>query len=195
MTERVGGHPVLEFVNTLYSWTAPNARDELASFADASAFAVETGLIDTAEAAALADPDDRELAKLRELRRLFHRALPARSPKPDDLDALARAWSAAARHGRLRPASRGRVDLVFAAAGPALVRHRLVQSAVELLTSDARSRVKSCPACGWLFLDATKNASRRWCSMQTCGSAAKAAAYYRRKKKLRPQAMYAIRPR
>jgi predicted RNA-binding Zn ribbon-like protein len=50
-------------------------------------------------------------------------------------------------------------------------------SAAELLTSPQLPRVKACPlpegGCGWLFLDETKNGTRRWCSMAHCGARAK----------------------
>lgn len=59
----------------------------------------------------------------------------------------------------------------------------IVKSARELLLSDKLVRVKECPNCGWLFLDATKNGKRRWCSMEDCGSNVKALEYYYRKKK------------
>ena len=53
----------------------------------------------------------------------------------------------------------------------------IVQSAAELLLSDAlRDRVGQCAdpeGCGWLFLDLSKNRSRRWCSIQDCGNRAK----------------------
>jgi predicted RNA-binding Zn ribbon-like protein len=58
----------------------------------------------------------------------------------------------------------------------------IVKSAYELLLSDRLHRVKQCPNCGWLFLDATKNGKRRWCSMQDCGNSVKALEYYYRKK-------------
>ena len=58
----------------------------------------------------------------------------------------------------------------------------VMQSAYDLLISDKLDRVKECSACGWLFLDKSKNNSRRWCDMQTCGSAVKAKKYYRKKK-------------
>lgn len=58
----------------------------------------------------------------------------------------------------------------------------IVKSAYELLLSDKLHRVKQCPNCGWLFLDATKNGKRRWCSMQDCGNSVKALEYYYRKK-------------
>jgi predicted RNA-binding Zn ribbon-like protein len=68
-------------------------------------------------------------------------------------------------------------------AGVATIRWRLVETAVALLTSDRLARLSACPSCGWFFLDASKNRSRRWCSMAMCGSAAKARSYYWRTKK------------
>jgi predicted RNA-binding Zn ribbon-like protein len=55
-------------------------------------------------------------------------------------------------------------------------------SAIELLFSDRLVRVKQCAAetCGWLFLDTSRNRSRRWCDMSDCGNRAKARAYYER---------------
>jgi len=45
-----------------------------------------------------------------------------------------------------------------------------------LQTADL-SRVRRCPpsegGCGWLFLDQSRNGSRRWCRMADCGTAAK----------------------
>jgi len=44
-------------------------------------------------------------------------------------------------------------------------------------------RMKSCPGahCGWLFYDASRNASSTWCSMSICGNRAKTAAYRQRR--------------
>lgn len=52
-----------------------------------------------------------------------------------------------------------------------------------------RDRLKLCPGdnCGWLFLDETKNARRRWCSMDSCGNRAKAARHYARRKDAQAQ--------
>jgi predicted RNA-binding Zn ribbon-like protein len=53
----------------------------------------------------------------------------------------------------------------------------IVQSAAELLLrEDLRDRVGQCAdaeGCGWLFLDTSKNRSRRWCSIRDCGNRAK----------------------
>ena len=61
---------------------------------------------------------------------------------------------------------------------------RILWEAADLLTSDRLAQVKLCAGedCGWLFLDASRNQSRRWCSMSDCGNRAKAKRYYRRHK-------------
>lgn len=168
----IGGHPALDFVNA-----------DPQSFEDLRQLAAATGLATRAELKELGGRHDTELAEVRGLRALLHAVFGAGEPRRADLDALARAWATAIAHATLR-AARGRVALGFdvAGSGPALIRHRLLQRAIELLTSDARARIGSCPSCAWLFVDTSKNRSRRWCSMQACGSASKSRAYYRRRK-------------
>ena len=58
----------------------------------------------------------------------------------------------------------------------------VVHDAATLLTSEELSRVGQCSdgRCGWLFLDTSRNRSRRWCSMEDCGNRAKARRYYQR---------------
>ncbi|MBN1859137.1 CGNR zinc finger domain-containing protein [Candidatus Bipolaricaulota bacterium] len=60
----------------------------------------------------------------------------------------------------------------------------LARSAADLLTSDERDRVRRCagPDCGWLFVDISRNHSRRWCDMADCGNRAKARRSYARKR-------------
>jgi predicted RNA-binding Zn ribbon-like protein len=53
-----------------------------------------------------------------------------------------------------------------------LVLWRVAESAVELLMEGDLTRVKTC-SCGWLFYDTSRNGSRRWCSMEGCGTQAK----------------------
>jgi hypothetical protein len=52
----------------------------------------------------------------------------------------------------------------------------LAQSAARLVTSDEINRVRACASktCRWLFIDASKNHSRRWCDMKICGNRMKA---------------------
>jgi predicted RNA-binding Zn ribbon-like protein len=55
----------------------------------------------------------------------------------------------------------------------------VARSTADLLTSELRHAVRICGAqdCGWLFLDTSKNHSRRWCNMKSCGNRAKARRY------------------
>ncbi|MER8185801.1 ABATE domain-containing protein [Kitasatospora sp. NPDC094015] len=53
----------------------------------------------------------------------------------------------------------------------------LATDAVRILGGPDRSRIKSCegPGCAGLFLDTSRGANRRWCSMNTCGNKVKKA--------------------
>jgi predicted RNA-binding Zn ribbon-like protein len=59
----------------------------------------------------------------------------------------------------------------------------VVYAAAELLTSEKLARLGQCAGqdCGWLFLDTSRNHSRRWCEMQHCGNRVKARRHYRRR--------------
>lgn len=62
----------------------------------------------------------------------------------------------------------------------------IARSAMELLTSPALARVGRCHddrGCGWFFLDRSRNKSRRWCTMESCGNRAKVLHHYHRKHK------------
>jgi predicted RNA-binding Zn ribbon-like protein len=67
---------------------------------------------------------------------------------------------------------------------PAALLAPIAESAAWLLEHGDRALVRRCenPACIRWFYDTTKNRRRRWCAMDACGSRAKAAAYYRRRK-------------
>jgi predicted RNA-binding Zn ribbon-like protein len=82
--------------------------------------------------------------------------------------------------GELKPQPGGGYRLDFAAAPPeAAITGPLALSALDFLATADFSRVKQCPGhgpgndCQWLFLDVSKNNSRRWCDMATCGNRSK----------------------
>jgi predicted RNA-binding Zn ribbon-like protein len=60
----------------------------------------------------------------------------------------------------------------------------IVQSAADLLTSPDLKKIRECEAgdCYWLFLDNSRNRSRRWCSMESCGNREKARRHYHRQR-------------
>jgi predicted RNA-binding Zn ribbon-like protein len=61
----------------------------------------------------------------------------------------------------------------------------VVRSAADLLTSERKHRVTECASddCTWLFIDLSRNHSRRWCDMNECGNRAKAKRFYERSRK------------
>lgn len=61
----------------------------------------------------------------------------------------------------------------------------VVESALALLSNpEQRERLKRCenPACVLLFVDRSKNRTRRWCDMDTCGNRLKASRHYQRQR-------------
>ena len=48
----------------------------------------------------------------------------------------------------------------------------LVEAAISFMTSERVARLRRCgnQTCYWLFVDETKNCSRRWCEMASCGN-------------------------
>ena len=189
----VGGHPALDFINTVHDWNVSEPHDYLSEFADAIRFGKAAGLLTRADDLLPRQRTPRlELTRLRELRallkRIFQTRLSGQAPNNMDLGKLSTDLAEAARASRLMVANRRSPQVLVTReinaekAGVALLRLRIVEAAATLLVSEAMRRVKSCPTCGWLFLDASKNRSRRWCSMDTCGAVAKARRYYRRLK-------------
>ncbi len=57
------------------------------------------------------------------------------------------------------------------------------KDAYDIITTVPLNRIKECKACGWVFIDKSKNNSRTWCNMQTCGSIEKSKRYYHNTKK------------
>jgi predicted RNA-binding Zn ribbon-like protein len=104
------------------------------------------------------------------------------------IDALNAALPEALAALRIVP-ERGGFTLKFSGAGNDLesVIHPVVRAASELLTSEQRTRVRECGSdtCAWLFLDRSKNATRRWCDMKVCGNRAKARRHYQKEKRSR----------
>ena len=181
----VGGRLCLDFANSA-NWDGQAIVDEkLATPADVVAWARHAGLgsitagrEDAVEALA-------QLHALRsDVRRLFVAAAIEREPPRAPLARLNRVLAASG--GRLRLAAAGGRFRHGAARGLMdAVGLPVAISAVDLLTSPDFDRVKICPAhqCEWLFLDDSRNGTRRWCSMAECGNRAKARLHYDRRKR------------
>ncbi len=194
--ELSGGALCLDFANTWGDRGRPGS-ERLLGYPDLVTFALQTESLEPAEAEALLDRTCRdadaagqafaEARRLREaLYRLFSARAAGRRPPAGDLDRL-NAYLAEALAG-LRLAPRGE-GYVWRGAGTGEVLtaplRPVVRSAAELLTSEELDRVRECDgaSCTWLFLDRSRNRSRRWCSMESCGNRAKARRHYHRRAK------------
>lgn len=190
-----GGWPALNFCNTADGDIRTEWHENLNSFTDLIRWGEQHAVIDDAaaarlRAAAAADPGaaaaalDRARALRLTIYDLFSAAAAETVPEPDALATFDRALKAAAAHLTLQPAD-GHYHLALALPGDDLdeIIWAVVWSAAELLASDRLALVHECAGegCSWLFLDTTRNHSRRWCEMKGCGNRAKARAFYRRK--------------
>jgi predicted RNA-binding Zn ribbon-like protein len=198
-----GGVPCLEFVNTLAWRLTDRPVEYLGSYEDLLAWGRQAGLLAPDETEALSGraathPEEARgtLSRAVALREAVHRVLSAaiagESQDESDLSALNRELSRALSRLRVVPAAsdvyvwawdRGGED----GGGPPLERPLwpVVRSAAELLTSPKLGRVKVCggEGCGWIFLDESRNASRKWCESRDCGNRERVRQYLARKKR------------
>jgi predicted RNA-binding Zn ribbon-like protein len=114
---------------------------------------------------------------------IFSAVANKRKPSKTELSVLNKELSNALKHLQLSY-SEGGFDLRWAGETEALDRllWPIAHSAENLLTADELGAVKVCELeqCTWLFVDTSKNHSRRWCDMKGCGNRAKFRRYYER---------------
>src|SRR5882724_1201445 len=197
--EWIGGHTCLDFANTV-SWIGsahPNER--LGSYGDLLEWADQAEVLDQGalrrlrraarSAPAAADVALRSAHALREaIHEVFLARAEGREPKAATSGTLNRFLGQAL--GRLRLQVEDCACLwVFLDEGDELERMLwpVAWSAASLLTSEEAQLVRCCAAerCGWLFLDRSRNRSRRWCDMKACGNSAKARRHYARTRRLK----------
>jgi predicted RNA-binding Zn ribbon-like protein len=183
----VGGHPALDFANTLGQHPGGAPNEHLTDYARLVAWSGRLALLSRAEAQALrrraADaPEEaqRTLLAARELRSAIYDVIAAHAAgAPVSRDALARLnrYLVRANAHTAVSATRAGFGWDWNGAPDALDRvlWPLARAAAELLTGAQLARVRRCAGedCRWLFLDTSKNHSRRWCSMSDCGNRAK----------------------
>lgn len=199
----VGGRLCLDFVNTVGGRTGNRKytilREKVEDYSALVEWSRLAGVLNLREAHRLgvqAAAHRREagamLARaiaLREaLYRIFKCSLEGRRPPPRDLETLAgevRAAQARRRIVRSEAAFEWRWERSEDALDRVLWAVSL--SAAEMLTSGDLARVRQCTGkdCGWLFLDTSRNRSRRWCDMQDCGNRDKVRRFRQRQQRAR----------
>ena len=186
----VGGVVALDFLNTAENWPAAKIEELLPGFEDWLTWTRAAGLPSTSSVAVSRPAAEQFMRRLRtfrnEWRGLLRAELVGATVDGGSLRSLNRHWQRANAARELR-AGRGGVSCEWQASVPAWERafHAVVLSAAELLADRGRlARVHECPGegCGWFFFDGSKNGSRRWCSMKTCGNVDKVRRFHARQR-------------
>ena len=193
----IGGDPSIDFVNTVDDRLAESPSDRLASYDDLLDWSEQAGLVRSEvltslrEAASESEQAaERALRRSRSFRERLYRILTATAagspPGTKDLDGITTLARKAAARTRLDRRDDGFAWILDEAKGYELdwPLWELARAAVSLLTSESLKHVRQCAdeTCGWMFIDRSRNHSRRWCAMSSCGNRAKARRNYARQK-------------
>ena len=191
-------HLGLDFANTVHWHASDHPLDIMTDYEALARWAHEAGILDENRFNALMEkaarsPDEAGEVYARgvALREAIYRICVARihkqTPPEADLATLNAELSRWNADTRLVPSSDGfiwdyNVDL-SALDSPLWP---IVHDIADLLTSENIHRIGQCAddrGCGWLFLDTSKNHSRRWCDINDCGNRAKQRRYQKRRGK------------
>lgn len=190
-----GGHISLDFANTV-DGRMSNPRDGLLAYRHLVSWGVQSRILTPEQAEQLliaAEEHEREAAAVLErakevrevLFRIFSTIASEVAPSEADLARLNEELARTMEHACI--VQNGQHFAWDWCADTVMLDRALwpiVRAAADLLVSDELRMVRLCAAddCGWLFLDTSKNQTRRWCSMKSCGNRAKARRYTTRKK-------------
>jgi predicted RNA-binding Zn ribbon-like protein len=188
----VGGRLCLDFTNTADWHAGSNPVDHIRNYDDLVVWAEHAEIVTEDQARRLreraadapqqaAEAHRRAIALREALFRLFSALAANDQLNPDDLTILNDEVNAAPPRTGIVYRS-GQFGWTTGGADDALDRilWAVAWSAGDVLVGDDLNRIKRCPGddCGWLFLDASRNGSRRWCAMEDCGNRAKVRRHY-----------------
>ena len=189
----VGGDLALDFVNTQTGPAdGPVDGDALDGYDDLLSWSRQMGtmgerqaealaLIAQARPATAAAAFRKAVGARSYLREIFATLARQQEPSASMLDLLRGDAASSVRYARLARTAEGFgwdwaiCDDLRAPLWP------VIQAAVDLMRSGPVTSVKQCGACRFLFVDTSKNGSRRWCSMEDCGKTAKMRRYVARR--------------
>ena len=197
----IGGRLCLDFANGAQNWGT--------SYDDLVTWSAQAGLLTAAEARnldllAAAHPAGAARALARavtlghSLYRLFAAAASDQPIAPRALATLNEALARALARIRLVALQHGAVGWAWDGETDALdcMLWVVARDGADLLTGAERGRVRACAGddCERLFLDRSRNHSRRWCEMTHCGMLAKSRRHYARVRSGRRHAAAAPAP-
>ena len=190
----VAGAACLDFANTLWGRKRGGTWDGLSDYAALIAWSVQARLLGRATARALetaaaeqprpaATVLERGISLREAIYRLFSAIAADQTAPANALRLVNTEATEAMRHARIVAGPRQfSWQIKLEASGLYLPLHLVAQATAELLTSANVNDVRECAVhpCTWLFLDKTKNHSRLWCDMRSCGNRAKQARFRER---------------
>ena len=188
-----GGHPALDLVNSLDNrYREDGPHEMLAGLPELLRFLQEVSLITPRQAHALNKNTDASatvqvLESVRELREasaaVLYAAVAGETPPRVALQTLERYFLEAHRQRRLAWENGASWEWTASESDPRLTVWILAQSVWQLLFSEQMTLIRTCDAhtCRWLFLDTSKNHTRRWCNMRVCGNRMKARRFQARR--------------
>ena len=189
-----GGRLCLDFANTVGWHASDHPQEWLLSYTDLLAWSRHASILPLHQEERLLQEarDHPVIAEavlvsaiaLREaIYQIFSRIVQGRQPQREDLTILREAYAEAVIHAQIVSMPDG-FTLTWQCDEDALdfPLWPIAHSGMELLLSKELHRVKGCPGdgCGWLFLDVSRNQSRRWCNGQDCGNRIRVRQHYQR---------------
>jgi predicted RNA-binding Zn ribbon-like protein len=197
LEELCAGHVALDFVNTAAGLNR-DPRDWLDSYDALLDWARLARVVDEKLLRTLAERNRAHsgegraaLERARALRAALYALLHHRREGARPLDtaiAVLQQWCRRAGASiALQSQKDGALRSSLAPCGLDAIAAAIALEAADLLSQPLRGGLGVCAGhnCGWIFLDTSQTRRRRWCNMKTCGNAAKASRYYRRKRGLR----------
>jgi len=189
----VGGNVALDMLNTQNgpAGKAPEG-DVLRDYGDFLAWATHLGVLTTTEERRLRRraherPAEADVAfqRAREIRAYLHEIFDAvahgKPPARADLRRLQGDAADAFAHGQLVAANGGYRWSWGDDQDLERPLWPIIDAALTLVTKGPLDRVKGCASCRFVFVDESKNRSRRWCSMDDCGAEDKMRKYVARR--------------
>ncbi len=195
--EYIGGDLSADFTNTRSGRYEGSGHEHIQTYADLVEFSRQAGALRPSEAKRLVTEAESRPEKATQIHRrgvalreaiwrAFARIAQEKEPAREDVEIIGAEAAEAVGHARIVRAGDG-----FAWEWPdtddlARPLWPIARAASDVLTSDAdRAHLRECAddTCAWLFVDRTKNHSRRWCDMNTCGSRNKVRDFRERQKR------------
>jgi len=191
----IGGHAALDLVNTR-PMGPDGVTDKLVEFHDVVAWARSSDLISAAAARAVRHGDgESAIHDVRQLREALRAALETASKGPAQTGTAHWRTLVAQLNAILKRHPVVETLKITDTGEFAMSRHRpvatpedvtwvIARQIADFLADGTWRRARACNGsdCVLWFVDRTRNRSRHWCRMESCGSRAKAKAYYQRKK-------------